>query len=346
VSAADPKFTFPGTGPGRGGIRPGSTTDLRGETPPGSRSLIVGAIDLGGHSFRAAAVGGDGSLLDFRIQASHPERGPQQAIERMVDALEAVLGDNQPAAIGVGSTGPLDRAQGRIHNPYTLPGWEDVAITAPLTKHFGAPAFLENDADAAALGEAWLGLGRGAARFICVTLGTGVGVGLVLDGRLYRGADGVHPEIGHMVIDLDGPECYCGSRGCWEQLCSGPAIGRLAGEGLTGEQVGEAARQGDERARVMLGQAGHYLGVGLANLIVGWFPSAIALTGRVMDSFPYMEASMREVLARQQRMVPGMDVRVRRGTLGQRAGVLGAARAALLELSRHPMEAAGLGPPG
>ena len=153
--------------------------------------VLIG-IDLGGTNVRAGAVTSDGQLLAWKDAPIEAARGPKsglQTITRLVDEVISLV--NHPVlALGVGSTGPLDRQRGCIQNPYTLPGWEDVDIISPLRGRFGVPVSLENDADAAALGESWAGAGRGVKRMFMVTIGTGVGTSLILDGQIYRGLDG------------------------------------------------------------------------------------------------------------------------------------------------------------
>ena len=133
--------------------------------------------------------------------------------------------------------------RGLILNPGTLPGWVDVPIADYLAERFQAPACLENDADAAALGEYWMGAGRGVSRLYAVTVGTGIGTACILDGGVYRGQNGFHPEGGHQIVDPTGPECYCGGKGCWESWASGTAIADAARRALSSWQA-HTARAG------------------------------------------------------------------------------------------------------
>jgi glucokinase len=163
-----------------------------------SAEFVVG-IDLGGTNVRAAVVSRDGEIKAWAQAPIEASRGAEQGIQRIQTLIQGVMqqaGIRRIAGIGFGSTGPLDRQRGFIQNPYTLPGWENVDVRTPLSQAFDAPLIMENDADAAALGEAWLGSGKGSSRFALVTIGTGVGTGFVLDGHIYRGMDGEHPESG------------------------------------------------------------------------------------------------------------------------------------------------------
>ncbi len=189
------------------------------------RSAI--GVDLGGTRVRAAVITDAGELLQL-VEASIAGQGPEAGLSLIQDLIAQLI-EAQPkplAGIGIGATGPIDSARGVINNPYTLQGWTNVPIVERLQRKFGVPARLDNDANAAALGELWHGAGRAAKRLYVVTIGTGVGTAYVVDEALQRGAGDVHPEGGHQLIDPNGPECYCGQRGCWESLIAGPSIAR------------------------------------------------------------------------------------------------------------------------
>jgi len=313
--------------------------------------VLIG-IDLGGTNVRAGAVTGDGQLLHWKDALVEAARGPEtglQTIIRLVD--EVIAGAGQPVlALGVGSTGPLDRQRGCIQNPYTLPGWEDVDIVTPLRERFGVAVALENDADAAALGESWAGAGRGTPRMFMVTIGTGVGTSLILDGQIYRGLGGEHPEGGHIIIDPSGPECYCGARGCWESLVSGPAIARFARaacpaakseflralsgspESIDAAAVFAGARQGDAFCQQLVTQTAGYIALGLASIMMLILPDCIVFTGGVLRSFDLLEENIRASLSRYDVIIPAKQVKLQLAQLGQQAGLFGAARAAQLLL--------------
>ena len=318
-----------------------------------SAEAFIG-IDLGGTNVRAGVVLPDGKLRLVRETPIQAARGPSAGLERITKLIERVSreAEIEPAAIGIGSTGPLDRARGAIQNPYTLPTWEDVDIISPLNRRFGVPVALENDADVAALGESWAGAGRGLARLLMVTVGTGIGSGFILDGQIYRGTGGVHPEGGHIPVDPAGPVCYCGAHGCWESLASGTAIGALAREQarknpsrlleLAGKDpdkidarlVTQAARAGDETALAVIHQSAFHLALGLVTLLHLYLPDCVVFTGGVMHSFDLFESDLKETIHRHSVMSPLADIPLRLSELGQEAGVMGAARAAMLE-ARH-----------
>jgi glucokinase len=317
--------------------------------------ILIG-IDLGGTNVRVGAVTPAGELLAWKMAPIEAASGPQAGVAKIAGMIDALLGSLPgavPAGIGIGSTGPIDRERGAIQNPYTLPSWVDVDIASPLRARFKAPVVLENDADAAALGEAWAGAGRGMRRMAMVTVGTGIGTGLVLDGKIYRGMDGIHPEGGHMLIDPAGPECYCGAHGCWESLVAGPGIARMASAaaaeagGMMLDLAGgdaaqvdartlvQAARQYDPMAIRVAERVAFYLGLGLANIILLTLPDGIVLGGGVMAEYDLFAPGIRAVLDRHNTMVPASRVQIQTAQLAGQSGVFGAARAVQNELEEQ-----------
>jgi glucokinase len=227
-----------------------------------------------------------------------------------------------------------------------------VPLVAWLEKYFCAPAFLDNDAAVAALGEYWMGAGRGVSRLYAVTLGTGIGTSCVIDGRTYRGAGGFHPEGGHQIIDPNGPLCYCGAHGCWESLASGTAIAREARkacakhpdtlllvlaegnpERIDARMVAEAALQGDLLARAVIGRAAEYFSIGLFNLLMLFFPEVIVLSGGVMHSSELFMPAIQRALENASPYLPTQQVDIRLAKLGYYAGIYGAAYAILKRVS-------------
>lgn len=314
-----------------------------------SPGVLIG-IDLGGTNVRVGALTSDGELLAWKDAPIEAARGPEaglQIITRLVE--EVITQTNQPIlALGVGSTGPLDRQRGCIQNPYTLSGWKDVNIVTPLRERFGVPVALENDADAAALGEAWAGSGQGVKRMVMLTIGTGVGYALILNGEIYRGLSGEHPEGGHILIDPSGPECYCGAHGCLESLVAGPAIARfvsksedartspflqkIAGEKLDAAIIFEGARQDDVFCQSVVDRVANYIALGLVSIIMTTLPDCIVLTGGILRSYDMLEDKIRAILAGYDVIVPTKKARIQLSKLGQAAGLYGAARAAQLLL--------------
>ena len=288
---------------------------------------MIGAVDIGGTKIAVGMLTTTGKLLARTECPAYPERGLQDGLERIFTMLRETAREagGELEGIGVGCTGPVDPMTGTLEQIQFLPGWQGCHLTAELQNAFGVTAFLENDADAAALGELAWGAGRGAKRFIYVTVSTGIGGGLVIDGRLYRGVDGAHPEIGHHVIDLAGPKCFCGARGCWESLASGPALAARAGQ-PSALAVCQAAEQGDAAACQAVEQEAAYLGLGFANLITLFVPDVIALGGGVMHSRALFWDKILQTIRENCGLVPFEKTRLVPAQLGLEAGLAGAAQ--------------------
>jgi len=315
-------------------------------------------IDLGGTNVRVGAVSPQGHLLAVQSAPIEAPLGPKVGVDKIITLIEAIQNQVKTGrllSIGIGSTGPVNRIQGRIHNPYTLPTWDDVDILSPLVQRFDVPATLENDADAAALGEAWVGAGRNCKSLAMVTVGTGIGVGFVQDRKIYRGKDGLHPEAGHMILDPNGPEDYCGAHGCWEVMASGPAMERYARklcaeqgglmlqmcggdlQKLNGQMIVKAARLGDPTALTVIAQTGRYHGLGIVNLLLTYLPDCIVLGGGVMHEYDLFLPHIRSVLRQHNKVIPAAEIEILPSHLGGEAGVLGAAYAALSSVGENTL---------
>jgi glucokinase len=235
------------------------------------------------------------------------------------------------AGIGIACPGPLDSRAGLLGRIGTLPGWEGCRLAEAIQDTVGVPAVLENDADAAALAEFSWGCGRGTERFIYVTVSTGIGAGVILNGGIYRGAGGAHPEIGHLLIEGSGPRCYCGARGCWESLASGSAMSNWMRERIgsapeiAAGEICAAAAQGEPLALRAVEREAHYLGLGLANLVTAFVPDMITLGGGLMKSSSLFLGRALEVMRSRCTQVPNDLTRVTVASLGGDIGVLGAA---------------------
>jgi glucokinase len=290
---------------------------------------LIGAVDIGGTKIAVGLVDHNGSLLSRQDMPTQADLGPQYAVMLIAKALRSLLEDCRGSlvGIGIGSTGPVYPMTGEIGELDFLLGWEGFNIVQALSGTFQLPVAMENDADAAALGEAVWGAGRGATRFLYVTVSTGIGTGFVIDGSLYRGVDGSHPEMGHHIIDLAGPLCSCGGCGCWESLASGPAMVQWMNDPAftRAEEICTAAEKGHARAREAVAREGQYLGIGLANLVTLFVPDVIALGGGVMKSrhlfWDAIETSIRRICG----YVPYEKVRILPAELGYQAGLVGAA---------------------
>jgi glucokinase len=320
-----------------------------------SRQLVIG-IDLGGTKIAAALVDGAGEIVAQDYRDTRAREGRDKVVARVLHSARAVIEESgvqasQIAGIGIGAPGPIDVASGAVVAPPNLPGWERVPLKQLIEDNLAITTYLENDANAAALGEHRFGSGRGVDHLIYVVVGTGVGGGLILDGRLYHGASGMAGEIGHIVVKPDGPICSCGRRGCLEALTSGPSIAREArqrmregtptliaelAEGdesrVTAKLVAQAAERGDKVAKRVLAEAMHYLGLGMASLVHTLNPELIVFGGGVANLGERMFGPVREAIAELAFPEAARAVRVAPAQLGENAGVLGAAAVALAQL--------------
>jgi glucokinase len=297
--------------------------------------IVIGVVDIGGTKTATGFVSMNSLLLSRRMEESTlPERGFEDLVGRIATQLQTSGGrggddgGEKLEGIAIGTTGPIDRETGVFGRVDSLPGFEGSNLREALSKRLGidgANIVIENDADAAALGELVHGAGRGASRFLYVTISTGIGGGFVIDGKIYRGAGGAHPEIGHHVIEpTNGPRCSCGARGCWEVLASGPAMATTT---HSTEMVCEAARGGEEWAKAVVDREGLYLGVGIANLVSMFAPDVIALGGGVMRSADLFLDRIHAIVKESCTLVPASTTKIVLASLGADAGLLGAAEA-------------------
>ena len=299
--------------------------------------MVVGAIDIGGTKIAVGLVEGSGEILGKDIFPTLPEQGPQAGIQLITARLQNLCDQlgMRLTAIGIGCTGLVDPATGILGPNDFLPGWEGLNLIETFTSAFGVQTGLENDADAAALAESRWGSGKGRKRFIYLTVSTGIGGGILLDGQLYRGVVGAHPEIGHQTIDPSGPLCGCGSHGCWESLASGPALARWFNDQLPAAGISQAVL--DARQVCDLADAGHplalravqreayYLGLGIANLVNLFTPETIALGGGVMKRWELFEPEVRRIVRENCGLVPHEKTELVPASMGVDTGLAGAA---------------------
>ncbi len=295
---------------------------------------MIGAIDIGGTKIAAGLVEEDGQLLAHLEYPTVATEGVDDAVECMAVMLEelAFKSGSSLRGVGVGCTGPVYPEEGTIGNVEFMPGWEGANLVKMLSMRLGLSVAIENDADAAALGEWAWGAGRGSSNFMLVTVGTGIGAGLVLNGQLYRGVGAAHPEIGHHVIDPTGPLCFCGARGCWESLSSGPALERWSQiqypheKPLTAREICTLAEHGDQPALAAVQRTARYFAIGLANLVTLYIPECIALGGGLMQAYPLFKDEIQSAIHNNCGLVPHEKVRVVQAALGAHSGLVGAAR--------------------
>lgn len=296
---------------------------------------MIGAVDIGGTKIAVGIVDGNGTVLSRTEAPTGPGSTYTSGLESIASMLRRSAKDAgaEVTGIGIGSTGPVDPLTGELGEVDFLPQWRRQNPVQDLAKLFGVRVALENDADAGALGEAAWGAGQGKSRLIYITVGTGIGGGIILDGQLYRGTGGAHPELGHQVIDPSGPVCSCGFRGCWESLAAGPAMAvwtqsqASANDSYrTAEQICQLAHGGDELARRAVEREAYYLGIGLANLINLFAPDMIVLGGSVMKSAILFLEGIRKTICRGCRFVPFEKAELALASLGENVNLIGAAR--------------------
>lgn len=310
---------------------------------------LIFAADLGGTHLRAATVDTQGKI-HFRSKKSTPQgTGPSEIVAAIVNAVheyKAAIGDASDGlkAVSIVVPGTVKVETGTVVKAPNLPCLDDFPLAATLTRELGLPAILENDANAAAVGEMWQGAARGCRTIICVTLGTGVGGGIILDGELWRGVDGAAAEIGHMCVDpFGGVACTCGSRGCLEVFASATAIVRMTreakprypdsvlnkAEDLTAQSIFAAGLEGDELALEIFRRMGVYLGIGLANLINILNPEMIVIGGGVVNGWDLFEKDLMQQVEERAFPLLAARVKIERAKCGDDAGLLGAARLAI-----------------
>jgi len=323
-------------------------TPVSASNKSGSRSNLIFAADLGGTHLRAAVVGCDGTI-HYRFKQPTPKsEKPDGIVHALVDAAHE--GERQTAprggqisAISIAVPGTVNIENGVVVKAPNVPCLDGFRLGAALESELKWPAILENDANAAAIGEMWQGAGRGYNSIVCVTLGTGVGGGIILDGQLWRGADGSAAEIGHLGVDpFGGVPCGCGSRGCLEVYASATAIVRMTrearprypdsilhtSEDLTSETVYQAGLEGDELALEVFRRMGVYLGIGLASLVNLLNPEIIVIGGGLSNGWELFERHMHQQVLERAFALPARKVKITRAECGDDAGFLGAARLA------------------
>ena len=305
---------------------------------------LIFAADLGGTHLRGAIVDCEGQIHS-RFKQNTPQ-GADAIVGAVVAAVHEFQKEAEISALSLVVPGTVKVEEGAVVKAPNLPCLDGFRLGDALSSRLDLPATLENDANAAAVGEMWQGAAVGCKTIICLTLGTGVGGGIILDGKLWRGVDGAAAEIGHMCVDpFGGVACTCGSRGCLEVFASATAIVRMTREASprypdsvlqgtedrTAEMIFEAAKAGDDLALEIFRRMGVYLGIGLANLINILNPEMIVIGGGVVNGWDLFEKHMHQQV--EERAFPSLAARVKivRAKCGDDAGLLGAARLALQE---------------
>lgn len=306
---------------------------------------VVLAVDLGGTNLRMAAVDSQGEIL-YRTKRETPrgERAEEivHAIVQSAEECKEKNPDFKVTAISAAVPGAVNADEGVIMKAPNLPALNGFRFAAALENELGIKAILENDATAAAVGENWLGASKSFANSICVTLGTGIGGGIIIDGKVLRGADGTAGEIGHIGVEPFGFPCGCGSRGCVEQYSSATAVVRLARELETqypksllnsnarfnAFEVYQAGEKGDELALEVFRQMGFYLGIALSSLLNILNPEIIVIGGGAAAGWNFFMPHTQETIHQRAYREPAARAKIVRAELGDDAGILGAAHCA------------------
>jgi glucokinase len=299
---------------------------------PAAPEYSIG-LDLGGTNLRAAAVARDGRMLDSVSGKTAYSAGREAIVRDMVDAIMALrarLGAAGLAGIGVAVPGFILLEKGVICNSNNLASLEDFPFRDEMSQRLGAPVILENDANAAALGEQWIGAGRGVADLVLLTLGTGIGGGIVSGGKVVHGFLGMAGELGHITVVPNGNPCGCGNRGCVEKHASATAVTAMAkllglGDGLTARQVYDLAMGGSEKARTIFVSMGEALGITLAMLVNTFNFPLYLLSGGVLGAWDLFAPAMFEETRQRSFTFRTTETRIEKAALGNEAGLYGAA---------------------
>lgn len=293
------------------------------------------ALDLGGTSLKAALVDAEG-VIAAREQASTVGQDKDQIVATIVAMVKNLQGAaGEVAGVGLGMPGLLDPFSGVVHITPNLPFKEPFPMKEVLERETGLRSFVNNDANLAALGEWWKGAAAGAKNVVILTLGTGIGGGLIIDGKLFMGSKGFGAELGHITIANDGPPCGCGAAyGCFEALASGTAIIRAAQEEINpkienAKQVEELAQQGNEAARAIWEDEGKWLGIAIANYLNIFNPDTVIVGGAIAAAWPLFERRMMEEVRARAFRVMVDHAKIMPAKLGNDAGIVGAARMVL-----------------
>jgi len=305
------------------------------------------AVDLGGTKIAAAIATADGEFVIEDKVPTDSHAGPEAVLQRVADTVNRLAEESgcRPEAVGMGVPGLVDLPAGTTKFLPNLPTkWRDVPAAGTLSEKIGCPVYLLNDVRTITLGELTFGHGRDESvrTMAYFALGTGVGGGVVIDGKLRLGPLGAAGELGHQTIIADGHLCGCGNRGCLETLCSGPSIAsegvrmlksglapklyEIAGgdpENVTAREMAQAAEQGDENVVDALHRAGAYLGIGIANIVTALHPELVVIGGGVANIGDVLLNPARETVAKRVRMFPADSVRIEQSKLGGKAALLG-----------------------
>lgn len=305
---------------------------------------ILCGVDLGGTKIKTGLVYEGGRVINSLKVPTDANDGPEAVIGRIIKSIEDTIRTSGVKisiidGIGIGVPGQIDIQKGTVVNLTNLPGWGNIPLKDTINKYFNIPVKIENDGNCAAFAEYIAGAGKCADVFLYMTVSTGIGGGVVINGEIFHGANCGAVEIGHMSIDLDGPKCGCGSYGCFEAMASGTAIARFAKEGaasietvlneIKGEinamHVFDAAREGDKFSISLLDREAFYLGVGISNMIALYNPRVIAIGGGVSNGLDMLYEKMMDTVCKRSLKASYDVCTIVKAKLGDDTGLIGAA---------------------
>lgn len=307
------------------------------------------AVDLGGTKITCALTDLEGNIINENTISTNAHEGEQEVLKRIFSAIEKALEDGKKStdeirAIGIGSPGPLDSNKGIILDPPNLP-LKNVEIVKHIEDKFNIKTYLENDANAAAIGEYLFGAGKGTKNMVYITVSTGIGAGAIIEGKIYKGTTCNALELGHATVLPDGPRCNCGNYGCLEVMASGTAIAREANKALeqgresslsnyekvTSNEVFKEASLGDKLAIQIIDKALEYLGIGIANAITTFDPEKVIIGGGVAMAGEIVFDKVKQVVKKRCFKVLNESCEIVPAALKTKSGIFGAAAVAIIE---------------
>ncbi|RKY86024.1 hypothetical protein DRP98_01430 [candidate division KSB1 bacterium] len=312
-----------------------------------NRSKVAIGVDLGGTNLKLAIVSNSGEILHETVRPTGAENGPDYVLTQVEEGIAELLSltkEHNLVGIGIGSAGPVDFKNGIVHHPPNFPDWEVEPVRDRIVKRFELPTFVDNDANVAALAEGTVGAGIGYYYFLCITLGTGVGCGIVLDGEVYRGKLGAAGEFGHTTIKYDGLLCNCGNYGCVERYVAAKgmverAVQKLSEfpdsklKGLHGDNphkkitpklISQLAIAGDKLCLQVLQETGELLGIALASVVNLLNVELIILAGGISNAGDLLFKPTMDSIRKHALPMPASIVKLVKAQLGEKAGVIGA----------------------
>lgn len=315
-------------------------------------------VDLGGTNLKTATVTKSGDPENLNYTATEAAKGPKHVIEKIIKSINEQLqrsGVKEIKGVGIGSAGQVDSRTGIVYDPPNLPHWQKEDLRKVIEEEFGLPAFVDNDANVAALAESQFGAGRDSEYLMLVTLGTGVGAGLIFHQEIFHGASGIAGEFGHFTLNHDGPLCQCGQKGCVERYVGARWIIERArttipdypdskvnqlikesGNKLTPEHIAQLAHEGDVLSIQVMKEVGTFLGAALGSVVNLLNLDLIIIGGGISNAGSVLFDPIKKAILEHSMSIPGSMVRIRKAKLGEHAGVIGAGQLVFKGLATPP----------